>query len=273
MKKRSLKTVLYEVVFEADTKAGKVFDIALLSAISLGVLMVMLESVKSINQKYGNFLTIAEWILTGLFSIEYLLRIFIVNKPWKYIFSFYGIIDFFSVIPSFIGLLLPGTHLLSVIRSIRLLRVYRILNLTGFLSESTNITKALNASKRKIAVFLFFVLMLVVIIGTLMYIIEDSESGFTSIPQSIYWAVVTLTTVGYGDIAPVSSLGKFIAGLVMILGYAIIAVPTGIVYSEMPGKTKQITTQCCPDCVREGHDIDAKFCKYCGCDLNKQTKN
>ncbi len=266
--KSKFKDKLYEIVFEADTPAGKFFDVALLSAIFISITLVMLESISSVNEKYGYWLKITEWIVTIFFTIEYFLRIYIVKKPLNYIFSFYGIVDFLSVVPSYIGLFIPGTHGLTVIRSLRLLRIFRILKLDMYVKESSIITRALIASKRKIGIFLYFVIMLVIIIGTVMYLVEDNKAGFTSIPQSIYWAVVTLTTVGYGDIAPITPLGKFIAGFVMILGYAIIAVPTGIVSSEMISENKKTTTQCCPICVKEGHDENAEFCKFCGAKLN-----
>ncbi len=265
-----LKQKLYEIVFEADTKSGKAFDIFLLIAVVLSVIVVMLESVDTFASQHKKFLLIAEWFFTIIFSIEYILRILIINKKSKYIFSFYGIIDFLAILPTFVSLIIPGTyHSLVVIRSLRLLRVFRIFKLSRFVSESQSLLRALVSSKQKISVFFFFVIMIVILLGTIMYLIEDKEGGFTSIPQSIYWAIVTLTTVGYGDIAPVTDLGKLIAGAVMILGYAIIAIPTGIITSEMAKKnSKDITTQVCPECLKEGHDKDAEFCKFCGSEMN-----
>lgn len=255
---------LHEIIFEADTKAGKWFDILLLWAILLSVAAVMLESVESINQAYGEELRIIEWSFTFLFTIEYIARILTVGKPLKYIFSFYGIIDLVSIIPTYLGLFVSGSHTLSIIRSIRLLRVFRILKLVQFISEANILIKALKASRAKIVVFLFAVLSLTFILGTVMYLIESPEAGFTSIPRSIYWAIVTLTTVGYGDIAPQTVLGQTLASLIMIIGYAIIAVPTGIVGAEI-AKTKPSTnTQSCPQCSLEGHADDAKHCKHCG---------
>jgi len=268
-----LKLKLYEIVFEADTPAGKTFDVVLLLAVVLSVIAVMLESVESINNKYSTFLHISEWFFTIIFTIEYVLRIAIINKKSKYIFSFFGIIDLLTILPSFIGLIIPGsTHSLAIIRSLRLLRVFRVFKLSRYVSESQSLIKALVASKQRIGVFFFFVIMIVFILGTVMYLIEDKEAGFTNIPQSIYWAVVTLTTVGYGDIAPSTPLGKFIAGFVMILGYAIIAIPTGIITSEMNKTHKKggITTQVCPNCLKEGHDTDAEFCKFCGAEINPE---
>lgn len=269
--KKSFKLKLYEIVFEADTPAGKAFDIILLITILLSIFTVMLESVESFRGKYQIALNYSEWFFTILFSIEYIVRLAIVKKKKSYIFSFYGLVDFSATIPTYLGLFIPfSTYGLVVIRSLRLLRVFRIFKLSRYVSESQSLIKALVASKQRIGVFFFFVIMIVIILGTIMYLIEDKDSGFTNIPQSIYWAVVTLTTVGYGDIAPVTGLGKFIAGFVMILGYAIIAIPTGIITSEMNKANKKggITTQVCPNCLKEGHDTDAEFCKYCGAEIN-----
>ncbi|MPQ45532.1 ion transporter [Marinifilum sp. N1E240] len=263
------KIKLYEIIFEADTKTGKVFDVSLLIVILLSILFVMLESVPSIENQYHDQLKIAEWIVTIIFSIEYMLRIWIVKNPKSYIFSFYGVIDLLSVLPSYLALIFAGTQGLMVIRALRLLRVFRILKLNRYLKESAIIIRALRESRIKISVFLFAVLMLVIIIGTIMYLVEGAENGFTSIPRGIYWAVVTLTTVGYGDISPATSLGQFLASMVMIIGYAIIAVPTGIVTAELTKHTtKEISTQVCPECLSEGHDHDATFCSSCGSKLN-----
>jgi voltage-gated potassium channel len=264
-----VKLRLYEVIFEADTKTGKVFDVALLIVILLSILFVMLESVPSIEQKYSGLLKILEWIVTGIFTIEYILRIWIVKKARTYIFSFYGIIDLLSVLPTYLGLIFAGTQGLMVIRALRLLRVFRILKLNRYTKEGAIIVRALRESRIKISVFLFAVLTLVIIIGTVMYLVEGAGNGFTSIPRGIYWAVVTLTTVGYGDISPVTSLGQFLASVVMIIGYAIIAVPTGIVTAELTKHSnKPPSTQVCPECLAEGHDEDAIFCKSCGSKLN-----
>ena len=269
--KKPIKQNLYEIVFEADTPAGKTFDIILLIAVLFSAFVVMAESIESVSEQYHTFFKISEWSITVIFTLEYFLRIWLVNKKSSYIFSFYGLIDFFSVIPTYLGFFIPGgSSGLAIIRSLRLLRIFRIFKLSRYVSESKILVKAMLSSRHKIGVFFFFVIMIVIILGTIMYIVESKESGFTSIPQSIYWAVVTLTTVGYGDIAPATALGKFIAGAVMILGYAIIAVPTGIVTSEITrnNKNKEITTQVCPNCLKEGHDIDAEFCKFCGAKIN-----
>ncbi len=257
---------MHEVIFEADTYAGKLFDIILLLMIIVSIISVMLESVPDLGQKYGRELFIAEWTITILFSIEFVARILCVRKPWKYVTSFYGLVDLLSILPAYLGLFVSGTHSLSVIRSLRLLRVFRILKLARFMGEANLLIRSLRASRAKIIVFLFFVLSLTFILGSLMYIIESPESGFTSIPRSVYWAIVTLTTVGYGDIKPDTDLGQLIASVIMLTGYAIIAVPTGIVSAEIAKQDKlnQPSTQVCPSCSQEGHETDADYCKYCG---------
>ena len=265
---KSLREKLYEIIFEADTKAGKVFDVVLLFIILLSIVLVMLESVPFIRSDFGAELRIMEWAITIIFSIEYILRVFIVRKPVRYIFSFYGIIDFLAVIPTYLSLFIIGSHSLVVIRVLRLLRVFRILKLTRYTNAGRTLGRAMWASREKISVFIFFVLTLVIIIGTLMYLIEGETHGFTSIPRSIYWAIVTLTTVGYGDISPQTSPGQFLASIVMIIGYAIIAVPTGIVTAEIIKDTKSQNTQVCPNCMNDSHDNDAIYCKKCGSKLN-----
>ena len=229
---KTWKHKLHEIIYEADTPAGKLFDVILLIAIIASVLLVMLESVKSIDSKYHDLLNISEWVITVLFSIEYIARVITVKKPSKYIFSFYGIIDLLSTIPKYISLVFGGIHALAALRALRLLRVFRILKLARYLGASNNLVNALKASRVKISVFLFAVIIVAVILGTVMYLIEGEENGFTNIPKSVYWCIVTLTTVGFGDIAPQTPLGQFIASLVMVLGYGIIAVPTGIVSAE-----------------------------------------
>jgi voltage-gated potassium channel len=266
---KKLKEELYEIIFEADTWEGKLFDIILLIVILLSVALVLLESVSSIQENYRQLLKVSEWIITGIFTIEYVLRIIIIRKPFRYIFSFYGIIDFLSVIPSYLSLFVIGSHSLVVIRMLRLLRVFRILKLTRYTQAGKNLALAMWNSRAKISVFIFFVTIIVVLVGTLMYIIEGDAGGFTSIPRSIYWAIVTLTTVGYGDISPVSPLGQFLASVLMITGYAIIAVPTGIVTAEMIKPTKKNNTQVCPECLYDLHDDDAIYCKKCGSKLNQ----
>lgn len=258
---------LHEIVFEADTFWGKLFDVVLLIAILLSVLAVMLESVPGIFEHYGMALYYLEWFFTILFTIEYIARIIAVTKPKKYIFSFFGIIDFLAILPTYLSLFFVGAQSLMVIRSLRLLRIFRVLKLGRFIGEAAQLSNALRASKHKIIVFIFTVFTIVIIMGTIMYMVEGPERGFTSIPKSVYWAVVTLTTVGYGDITPQTTVGQSLATLLMIMGYGIIAVPTGIVGAEMYSQknaTKKISTQACPHCSSEGHDIDAQFCKKCG---------
>jgi voltage-gated potassium channel len=259
---------LREIIFEADTKAGKFFDLVLIASIILSVIVVMLDSVKSINAVFGETLFLAEWIFTILFTIEYLLRLYCVGKPIKYATSFFGIVDLLAIIPTYIGLFFPSTRYFTVVRILRVLRIFRVLKFVQYLGAAKSLLVALKNSRRKITVFIFTVITLVIIFGSLMYIIEGEENGFTSIPRSIYWAIVTLTTVGYGDISPSTPLGQAFAAFIMILGYGIIAVPTGIVTSEMAKNEGRVTSQACKDCSMEGHDYDAEFCKYCGSKLN-----
>ena len=267
------KNKLHEVIYEADTPMGKWFDIILFILIILSVILVMLESVKDIDINYHKILLTWEWIITIFFTIEYIARIISIKKPYKYIFSFYGIIDFISTIPLYLSYIFVGSQVLLAVRALRLLRVFRILKLVQFLGEASQLTKALKASRAKITVFIYAVLILSVIMGTVMYLVEDDAAGFTSIPRSIYWAIVTLTTVGYGDIAPQTPLGQLIATIVMILGYGIIAVPTGIVTSEFTKQDKyedkkiHLNTQSCPSCSSEGHRDDATHCFNCGSNL------
>jgi len=256
---------LHEVIFEADTPAGKAFDILLLLLILISTAAVILESVTTIRQAIGPVLRIAEWAITIIFSVEYLLRLLAVQRPLSYARSFFGIVDLLAILPTWLSLVFTGTQSLVVIRALRLLRVFRILKLAHFLREARLLKSALRASLGKIVVFLGTICTLIVIIGALMYLIEGEENGFTSIPQSIYWAIVTMTTVGYGDIAPATVPGKMLASLVMIIGYGILAVPTGIVTAELVRPLKAaVSTQACPSCSAEGHDPDARFCKYCG---------
>lgn len=278
------RTKLHEIIYEADTPTGKLFDVVLLIAILASIVLVMLESVKSFDDKFHNFLNISEWIITILFTIEYILRIITVRKPIRYITSFYGIIDLLSTIPKYVSLMLGGAQALAALRALRLLRVFRILKLARYLGASNQLANAIKASRAKIAVFLFAVLIASVIFGTIMYLVEGEENGFTNIPKSVYWCIVTLTTVGFGDIAPQTPLGQFIATFIMILGYGIIAVPTGIVSAEYTKATdgkrhitkeeeeqlKSVTlnTQCCVNCLAEKHQDGAEFCHKCGCKLH-----
>ena len=270
-KKTSWKNRLHEIIYEADTKEGKFFDVVLLIAILASIVLVMLESVESINNKYGDLLNISEWVITILFSFEYIFRVISIKKPFKYIFSFYGLIDLLSTLPKYLSLIFVGGHHFAALRALRLLRVFRILKLARYIGASNKLLIALKASKAKIAVFLFFVVILCIILGTVMYMVEGEENGFTSIPTSVYWAIVTMTTVGYGDIAPHTPLGQFIASIIMILGYGIIAIPTGIVTSEITkNRDNEVhtNTQSCTSCTAESHKDGAKFCYNCGSKLN-----
>lgn len=263
-----LRLAFYETIFESDTPAGKAYDITLLLCIIASVIVVALESVSAIQVRYHNLLFILEWVFTIIFTMDYLARIWVVPYKKKYLFSFFGIIDLLSILPTYLGLFFVGAQSLMVIRSIRLLRIFRIFKLSRYVGEGQNLARALKSSQHKITVFLVTILTSV-IAGTLMFMVEGPEHGFSSIPRSIYWAIVTMTTVGYGDIAPQTALGQTLASFIMILGYGIIAVPTGIVSAEMVfQKQKQITTQVCPHCLKEGHDADATHCKYCGGTLN-----
>jgi len=266
--KQQWRKIVFEIIFEADTPAGKWFDIVLIISILLSVMTVMLDSVSSIRMKYGEFLYASEWFFTILFTVEYIFRLLCIGKPIRYALSFFGIVDLLAILPTYMSLLFFGSRYLLVVRVLRVLRIFRVLKLGHHIKEAAVLRKALYASRQKIIVFLFVVLTLVVIIGSLMYVIEEEENGFTSIPRSVYWAVVTLTTVGYGDISPKSGMGQFLAAIVMILGYSIIAVPTGIVTVELSRVQKAITSsQACPNCSAEGHDKDAQYCKLCGTKL------
>lgn len=267
VKEHNWRSKLHEIIHEADTPMGKLFDVILLILILLSVMLVMLESVESIDIEYHKILYVGEWIITIFFSLEYILRIITVKKPSRYIFSFYGIIDFISTIPLYLSFIFVGSNYLLTVRALRLLRIFRILKITRYIGEANKLTKALKDSRPKILVFLFTVLIIAIIAGTLMYLIEGEESGFTSIPRSIYWAIVTLTTVGYGDIAPVGPLGQFIAAILMIMGYGIIAVPTGIVSAEYATSNEDdihTNTQVCSNCNELVHHDDAKYCHSCG---------
>jgi voltage-gated potassium channel len=267
-----LRQKLYDVIFEADTPAGKFFDIALMATIVVSIVAVLLESVSDIRNVFGKELRFVEFVLTGLFTIEYILRLLCVPRPIKYMTSFLGIVDLVSLLPTFFGFYFEGTHSLLVLRSIRLLRVFRILKLSRFLGEAHELYDALKASAPKITVFLGAVVTVVLIMGATMYLVEGEENGFTSIPRAMYWAVVTMTTVGYGDIAPVTALGQALASVLMIMGYGVIAVPTGIVSAQLSQKpTKHISNRTCDHCFSEDHDSKAVFCKDCGARLPPPT--
>jgi len=261
---------IHIVIFEADTKAGRIFDLSLMWAILISLVVIMLDSIEIVREKLPFILNAAEWFFTIIFTIEYLLRVYSVKHPLKYIFSFFGIIDLLSVLPTYLSIFVAGTQYLMVIRTVRLLRIFRIFKLARHLSEARVLYGALRAARHKITVFLLVIISTVTIMGAIMYQVEGSENGFTSIPRSMYWAIVTMTTVGYGDIAPKTILGQFISSIVMILGYAIIAIPTGIVTAELSTmKRDEINTRTCTNCSLEGHDTDAEFCKFCGEELDK----
>ena len=275
--KNSWRTKLHVIIYGTNTPAGKLFDLILLIVILASIVLVMLESIKEIDEKYHPFLNVAEWVITVLFTIEYIARIVTVKKPIKYITSFYGIIDLLSTIPKYLSLIFIGTHSLVALRALRLLRIFRILKLARFLGASNTIAKALKASRAKIAVFLFGVIIVSIILGTIMYMVEGDDAGFTSIPRGVYWCIVTLTTVGYGDISPVTPLGQFIASIVMIMGYGIIAVPTGIVTAEMASHYKHDDktvephkVETCLGCGAEDHSSQADFCYKCGSKMSDE---
>lgn len=264
-KLRPWQLKVQEVIYGTETPAGKRFDIILLIVILTSIVTVMLESVSHLNVKYKDTFKIIEWVITGLFTIEYILRILSLKKPLTYVFSFFGLIDFLALLPSYLGLFFAGSESLMVIRVVRFLRIFKVLRLSSYMLGADILGDALKNSRHKIIVFLISILTIVIIMGGIMYFIEPSESGFTSIPRSIYWAIITITTVGYGDIAPVTALGQAIASLIMLFGYAIIAVPTGIVSSEIATSRKADKKLFkCPNCKLEGHDQEANFCKYCG---------
>jgi voltage-gated potassium channel len=269
---KNWKSKLHEIIYEADTKAGKLFDVVLLWLILISIALVMLESVKELDAKYHMFFDVSEWIITILFTLEYIARIISVKRPKHYIFSFYGIIDLLSTIPKYLSLIFGGTHALVALRALRLMRVFRILKLVRFVGEANSLGKALKASRYKILVFISAVFIICIIVGTVMYLIEGEVHGFTSIPRSVYWAIVTLTTVGFGDIAPQTALGQVVASFVMILGYGVIAIPTGIVTAEYSRQSKQpvaLNTQVCSHCHNDKHRDGAVYCDDCGKKLKK----
>ncbi|MEC9341047.1 MAG: ion transporter [Pseudomonadota bacterium] len=264
----------YVIIFEADTPMGKAFDVALIWMILLSVLAVIIDSVATLPWDLHRFLYAAEWFFTAVFTVEYAARLLTAHRPRVYARSFYGVVDLLAIVPTYLSLLVPGSQAFLVIRVLRLLRIFRVLKLVRYLDEARLLFQAMRASARKIMVFLYSVLLLVTVIGTLMYIVEGSDAGFTSIPRSMYWAIVTVTTVGYGDIAPQTVVGQMLASVAMVMGYGIIAVPTGIVTVEMAHiqRRRDITTQVCSNCNREGHDPDAEFCKFCGEDLHPERR-
>lgn len=271
---KNWKSKLHEIIYEADTPVGKWFDIVLIFLILSSIILVILESVESFDQEFHQFLYISEWFITIVFSIEYIARFLSINKPFKYVFSFYGIIDLLSTIPLYLSFIFPGSQVLIVIRAIRLLRLFRILKMVKFIGEARKLKNALWDSRTKITVFIFAIMVLSIIIGTLMYLIEGEEAGFTSIPKGIYWTIVTMTTVGFGDMVPLTALGQTISVVVMVMGYGIIAVPTGIVSAEFSRQNKLIhtNTQACPNCNAHYHNDNAKYCYNCGYLLNEDEE-
>jgi voltage-gated potassium channel len=265
--KKHWRSRLFTVIFEHDTPAGKLFDVVLLVLIFLSLVLVMLQSIPELETRNREIFYQAEWVITILFTIEYVLRLLAVKKPRSYATSFYGVIDILSIVPTYLSLFLPLSQYLLVIRSLRLMRVFRIFKLTQFVREGTSLALALKASTQRILVFFAFVLIITIVMGSIVYVVESPvNERFSNIPQSIYWCIVTITTVGYGDIFPITTLGKFLASFIMLLGYAIIAVPTGIVTVELTksARTDQVKGQACPSCSVGGHDPDALHCKYCG---------
>ncbi len=261
---------VYTVIFEADTRAGRLFDQLLIAVILTSVAVVAADSVHSINVRYHRELTLAEWLFTLVFTVEYLARLACVRHPWQYVRSFYGVIDLLAVLPTYLALLVPEVGALIDVRILRLLRVFRIFKLTAYVTEYQAIGMALRASRRKILVFLAAVMMIVLVIGTLMYVVEGPAHGFTSIPTSVYWAITTMTTVGFGDITPKTDLGRLIASLMMLLGWGTLAVPTGIVTAEMTyARRATVTTRTCQECLTEGHMPDANYCRHCGAVLTR----
>lgn len=263
----TLREHLRVIIFEAETPMGRIFDLGLLASIIGSVAVVSLESVQTIREDHGRLLVAFEWFFTIAFTIEYVLRLWIVDRPLRYARSFFGLVDLLAILPTYLSLLLPGAQGLQVIRVLRLLRVFRVLKMARFLGEANVLSAALHSSRHKVAVFLGTVVCIVIIMGSAMTLVEGPSSGFTSIPRGMYWAVVTMTTVGYGDITPQSVLGQLLASVVMIMGYAIIAVPTGIVSAEMIEQYRKPTTRSCPSCTSEGHAWDARYCKDCGREL------
>ena len=262
----SWRSRLHEVIYESNTREGKMFDVALLVLILASIVVVMLDSVPSLHQKYGGLFFVLEWTFTVLFTIEYILRLSCISKPFLYATSFLGLVDLLAIVPSYLSIFYAGAQSLLVLRALRLLRIFRIFKLNHFLTEMQFLGSALRGSLKKISIFMLAVLAIVVILGSVMYLVEGRQNGFTSIPDSIYWAIVTITTVGYGDISPVTPWGKFIASIIMFIGYGIIAVPTGIITTEiaLAAKNKGHQHETCSSCGREGHDDDADYCKWCG---------
>jgi voltage-gated potassium channel len=263
---RGWREHFYSVIFESDTEAGRAFDIVLIVAIVISIAVVIMESVADVSAKYGAWLNALEWFFTGLFTLEFIARLICVRRPAKYATSFFGIIDFMSILPAYLAIFFPGAHAFLDIRILRLLRMFRIFKLTTYVQEYGMLGRALHASRRKILVFLSFVMMIVVVLGTVMYVVEGPANGFTSIPTAIYWAITTITTVGFGDITAKTDLGRFVASIIMMMGWGILAVPTGIVSAEMVAQKSGMpaSNHRCEECLTEGHEVGAKYCKECG---------
>ena len=268
-----IRQALRVIIFGTHTPAGRLFDIGLILLIMLSVALVFLESVKEVRDVYGTWLQAAEWTITIMFTIEYGVRLWISDNWRRYAFGFFGVVDLLAVLPTWLSLIVPGSQALAVVRALRLTRVFRILNLFDYVHEARLLLLALLASRHRIIVFMLAVLALVTVFGAVMYVIESPEAGFTSIPRSIYWAIVTLTTVGYGDIAPRSTLGQALASMIMILGYAIIAIPTGIVSVELARQTRHGKARLCTRCGQMEHKSKASFCFQCGAELPLDTTN
>ena len=268
MKRSQLQNRLNEIIFGTETKAGKNFDIFLLVVILLSTFVVLLDSVSTFSAPTHHALKKLEWFFTILFTVEYIARLYCSPHPMRYARSFYGLVDLISIVPSYIAIFFAGSQYFLVVRLLRLLRLFRILKLFRYSGEANLLVRALWSSRRKILIFLFVILVFAAIFGALMYLIEGTENGFTSIPQSIYWAIVTITTVGYGDVSPVTPLGKMLSSLVMILGYSIIAVPTGIITAELANEMRlERSLKRCKNCGRAGHETDAMHCKFCGASI------
>ncbi|WP_048308124.1 ion transporter [Halomonas sp. PR-M31] len=270
-----LRTWLFQQIFESDTRLAKCFDIALMSLILISVIVVMLDSVSALHARYGTLFYGMEWAFTLIFTLELVLRLYCLDRPLRYLKSFYGVIDLLSILPTWLSLLIPGAQSLLVVRILRVLRVFRVLRLMEFLGEGKILVQSLRRSFRKILMFLSTVLMLVIIFGSMIYLIEPPEAGFTSIPRAIYWAIVTLTTVGYGDITPLTPLGQFLSSVVMIMGYAILAVPTGVFSAEMMRSIREqrYSDEACPGCGLEEHERGARYCKRCGAWLDEESED
>ncbi|QPF76778.1 ion transporter [Roseateles sp. DAIF2] len=266
---------VYTIIFEADTRAGRAFDLGLIALVLFSIAVVMLESVAAVKARFGPVLSLAEYLLTALFTLEYLLRLACVRRPWRYARSFYGVVDLLAVLPTYLALFVPELYALVDVRVLRLLRIFRVLKLGAYVAEYALLVEALRASARKIQVFISIVMMVVVIMGTVMYVVEGPGNGFTSIPASVYWAITTMTTVGFGDITPKTDLGRAIASVMMLLGWGVLAVPTGIVTAEMTAarRGRPTTTRSCHECLSEGHLPEARFCRDCGARLPRYQRD